>query len=78
MENLKTRSICSLMKIGDRLFDNENLKIERKAVKIFHVINTATEKIFEVCISNDSALEEIFMKDRVEVALTKIHALFTE
>lgn len=77
MENLKTRSICSSMKIDDS-FCIGNLIVERKAVKIFRVINTVTEKIFEVDISNDSALEEAFMKDRVEVAMTKIHALFTE
>lgn len=65
------------MKIDDS-FCIGNLIVERKAVKIFHVINTVTKKIFEVDISNDSALEEAFMKDRVEVAMTKIHALFTE
>ncbi len=77
MESLKTRSICALMKIGDS-FCIGNLTIERKAVQIFHVINTVTEKIFEVDLSNDCALEEAFMKDCVEIALTKIHALFTE
>lgn len=75
MENLKTKSICSLLKIDDSVCDGK-LIVERKAVKIFHIINTVTEKIFEVDLSNDSALEEAFMKDRVEVAMRKIRALF--
>jgi len=72
----KTKSICSLLKIDDSICDGK-LIVERKAVQIFHIINTVTSKIFEVDISNDCALEEAFMKDRVEVGMRKIRALYS-
>lgn len=72
MGNLKTQSICALMKIGDTLHYG-NLKIERRATQIFHIINLVTEQIFEVNPSDNSHLEEIFKKDRAEIALPKIH-----